>query len=136
MSGCIYLARCLDTGRAYIGQYCKPDPAGRWRRHVRAATNGSQIYFHRAIRKYGPSAFRIETVRVCPLAALGSLEAYYAEQYDAYVWDNPGGLNSAFCGPQWALGIPKSRTHKRKIRDSVIKSWVLRREKLSAPAAL
>jgi hypothetical protein len=135
MSGCIYLAHCLATRKNYIGQYCKPDPAGRWRRHVRAAINGSQIYFHRAIRKYGPSGFQIETVRVCPLAELGALEAYYAEQYDAYVWDYPGGLNSAFCGPQWALGIPKSRTHKRKIRESVIRSWVKRKLSPSLPTS-
>lgn len=126
MRGCIYLVRYMD-GRVYIGQYCKPDPAGRWRRHVREATNGSQIYFHRAIRKYGADSFRVETVCVCDLAALGALEAYYAEQYDAYVWNYPGGFNSVFCGPQWALGIRKSRTHKQRIREGVLKNWVKRR---------
>ena len=85
--GCIYLIRCLESGKRYVGQYVYPDPKGRWTAHIRNAKNGCKYLLHKAIRKYGPEAFTIETLCICPVSSLGVMESYYAEQFETYVWD-------------------------------------------------
>jgi len=47
------------SGKAYIGQSIQ-EPEARWKAHVYDATRGSDLVFHRAIRKYGPDAFTHE----------------------------------------------------------------------------
>jgi hypothetical protein len=126
MFGCIY--RVSLNSRSYIGQYCKPNPAARWLRHKRDASNGSPFYFHRAIQKHGADAFKVEVICTCHLRDLGGLEGYFAEMYDAYAWNN--GFNTAMCCTQFALGIPKSDEHKEKIRAGVLANWITRRAKL------
>ena len=130
MSGCVYLVTHIESGKAYVGQFCMPNPAARWKRHVREALTGSPFYFHRAINKYGPEAFTYKVIRTCPLDHLGALESYYAEIYNSYVWGS--GFNTAMCGPQFALGIPKSPEHKAKIKEGVHRNWLTRRAKISS----
>jgi group I intron endonuclease len=107
-NGSIYLIRCLETGKGYVGQYSKPEPNGRWVRHIQDAKKGSKYLIHQAIRKYGDQAFTFEKLCNCAKGSLGNMEAYYAEQLETYCWDFPGGYNMVWCGTQPRLGIKNS----------------------------
>jgi len=104
-NGCIYFIKCLESGKGYVGQHVKPDPRGRWADHISKATNGCNFVLHQAIRKYGKEAFVVETLCTCPKQSLGNMEAYYAEQFETYLWDSPGGYNMVWCGNQPRLGM-------------------------------
>ncbi len=45
------------SGRVYIGQHVGDSVQVRWGQHVADARRGSELYLHRAIRKYGVKAF-------------------------------------------------------------------------------
>ena len=94
--GCIYLLRCRDTSRCYVGQTAYTNPMYRIRQHVADSRKGSSFLLHVALREYGISSFDVECLQVVPNEMLNSLECYYAEQYNAYVWD--GGYNMIECG--------------------------------------
>ena len=54
--GYVYLAENTATGKRYVG---KTDASlkARIKEHIKRARLGSKIYFHSAIRKYGPAVF-------------------------------------------------------------------------------
>jgi group I intron endonuclease len=54
----IYLITNTQNGKKYVGKTTNIDR--RWYRHCKAAEYGSNTHFHKAIRKYGKSAFDIE----------------------------------------------------------------------------
>lgn len=51
----IWINEVNDKG--YVG--ISTDVIKRWHRHQDAARNGSDLAFHRAIKKYGPDNFRV-----------------------------------------------------------------------------
>jgi group I intron endonuclease len=94
--GYIYRIVCKENGKSYIGRTLH-DPLKRWKQHVyKSNRNDSKTLLGYAIRKYGASAFEIETLCVVPDHALDNMECYYAEQYESYVWQ--GGYNQTMCG--------------------------------------
>jgi group I intron endonuclease len=98
MSGCIYLVQNMNNGKTYIGQTRFKSPIRRWNAHINMSKHGSTLAIHSAIRKYGVDAFHFESLCSVPYDALNNMEAYYAEQYESYTWNNPGGYNMAWCG--------------------------------------
>jgi group I intron endonuclease len=54
----VYTIRNEVNGKMYVGQTEKTVEQ-RWATHVRDARCGSQLHFHKAIRKYGPENFTI-----------------------------------------------------------------------------
>lgn len=110
-SGCIYLITNLVNGKKYIGQHCHPNTQKRWNTHLRDADKGCQYLLHSALRKYGKDAFVIETLCIVPNGdAIGRMEEYFAEQFETYVWDNPGGYNMIWCGKKGRAGIKSSQS--------------------------
>jgi hypothetical protein len=65
-------------------------------------------------------AFRVELLCSVPYDALNNMEAYYAEQYESYVWDTPGGYNMIWCGGSRVArsGIKMNLTTRVAIRAS------------------
>lgn len=57
----VYFALNTITGKAYVG-WTKDTAPVRFKVHCKEARRGSHLYFHRAIRKYGPDAFSVLTV--------------------------------------------------------------------------
>lgn len=57
----VYVLQCLPSGLPYVGVTVKPLKV-RWSQHVRLALKGSETALARAIRKYGPDAFLVETL--------------------------------------------------------------------------
>ena len=94
--GCIYRILCHATGRSYIGQTAYSNPFQRFIEHRVNAGNGVAAPLYDDMRAYGMHAFECICIRVCSNEELNALECYYAEQYNAYVWD--GGYNLGECG--------------------------------------
>lgn len=118
MEGCIYLITCLINGKKYVGQHHKPDPTSRWNAHISRAKKGLAYVLHNAIRLFGEENFKFEVLCVCSHDALGRLEAYYAEQYESYIWDPDPGYNMVWCGEQSTLGMKHTPETIEKIRQA------------------
>ena len=94
--GCLYRILCHATGRSYIGQTSLSYPFVRFMEHQRDAEKGHEGPLYDDMRTYGIHAFECICLCVVENVHLNNLECYYAEQYDAYVWD--GGYNTGECG--------------------------------------
>lgn len=116
--GCIYLITCLVNGKKYVGQHNKPDPKKRFKKHIWSAENNSSHIIHNAIRLYGKDNFKIEILCICSHAALGNMEAYYAEQYGSYIWDPEPGYNMVWCGRHPTLGLKHSPENIEKMKQA------------------
>jgi len=111
--GCIYRIFCKETGKSYIGQSIEDSPIKRYNRHwYRALRNEYKYALYNAMRKYDKSSFYLETIIVCSNQSLDNLEAYYAEQYNSYYYEN--GYNIALCG----RGQPRDYKHNE---ESIVK---------------
>ena len=116
--GCIYLITCLvvENGhvKRYVGQTIYPTPDKRYEDHwKRRKINDCML--HRAMTKHGRDQFKVETLCVVPLDSLDRMEEYYADQYETYVWDNPGGYNMVWCGNQKRLNLEHTAETRSKI---------------------
>lgn len=109
-SGCIYLVTCLENCKKYVGQYACKNPNRRYIRHW-AHNQKDTCIFHRALWKYGKDAFKLETLGIFSRSSLNNMEAYYAEQFQSYMWDTneeadiPGGYNMMLCGQMNRQGM-------------------------------
>jgi len=68
----VYSAVHRETGHGYVGISVRH--AIRWKEHRRAALRGSQLPFHRALRKYGADAFDWQVIAWSSVAGAHALE--------------------------------------------------------------
>ena len=108
------------NGKKYVGKWHLPTPEKRFYNHIRSATQGSENLIHRAIRKHGVENFRFELIRTCPLESCSNLEAYYAEQYGCYMWDQEPGYNMVWCGDKSFLGFKHKPETIQKQREAKV----------------
>jgi group I intron endonuclease len=115
--GCIYRIFCKETGKSYIGQSIDDSPIKRYNRHwSRALKNQYKYALYNAMSKYGKSSFYLETLTICSKQSLDNLEAYYAEQYNSYIYEN--GYNIALCGRGQPRGYKHLEESRLKMRES------------------
>lgn len=105
----IYKVTNKINGKVYIGQ--SVDIGRRWREHMNAKDD---IYFHKAIQKYGVENFEWEVIEQCKKKDLDEREIYWIEYYDSF---NKGynctkggdgmraGVNAGERNPSWKGGI-------------------------------
>lgn len=84
----IYKITCLPTKKVYIGK-TESSVESRWKEHCRAAnlpSHGDYNFpFHRAIRKYGPLSFTVETIDEAESSSeLKEKEKYWIKYYNSY----------------------------------------------------
>jgi len=110
--GCIYLITCLivEDGwvKRYVGKSIHPDETIRFKEHTNLR-RGTNTLLKNAMRKHGIKNFKVERLCLAPINNLNNLEEYYAEQYETYMWDTPGGYNMVWCGANGNLGIPHTK---------------------------
>ena len=60
----VYLIQNIVNGKIYIGQHAGDDLEIYWKHNIRAALakRGNKLFFYRAIRKYGPESFVIQSI--------------------------------------------------------------------------
>lgn len=119
-SGIIYMYKS-PSGKYYIGQTIRPK--FRKNEHVSRAFNGSELPFHRAIRKYRMDSFEYSIL--CKITCsntetlseiLNNLEQYYITKYNSKV---PTGYNVTE-GGEGNLGIVLSEETKYKMSLSKV----------------
>ena len=101
----IYKVTNKINGKVYIGQ--SVDIGRRWREHMTAKDD---IYFHKAIQKYGVENFEWEVIEQCKKKDLDEREIYWIEYYDSF---NKGynctkggeGVSGGEDHPRWKGGI-------------------------------
>lgn len=134
--GWIYKVTCNVNGKVYIGQTTRSINY-RWEQHSRNAYKNNNLEFknkfHRAIRKYGISKFKIEEIIKVTAknelelkSALDFLEIYYIEKYNSK--DN--GYNSTYGGDYNPLFNIKGGDHPSAVKinqysldGKFIKTW-------------
>lgn len=117
--GCIYRILCIINQKSYIGQTEEDTPYNRYNKHwYNAVSRNLPFPLYNAFRKYGNDRFRVEVIRVCLKSELDNLEAYYAEEYQSYVWQN--GYNLAPCG----RGQPRDYMHTEESRKKMSESKI------------
>ena len=80
----IYRVTNTVNGKVYIGKWSHPTVDHRWALHKYAARHGSPLYFHRAIRKYGLGAFKVEVIaRAKTTEELSEMEKFYISVYQS-----------------------------------------------------
>jgi hypothetical protein len=111
----IYKATNNINCYSYIG-YSTNRLEERKGRHYRDSKNGSDYYFHRAIRKYGWNNFNWVTLEhnVSDFEILNELEIYWIKEFDTKI---PNGYNLND-GGKGQLGFKQSKEHKRKIGEA------------------
>ena len=75
----IYKVTNKINGKVYIGQ--SVDIGRRWHQHMTAEDD---IYFHKAIQKYGVENFEWEVIEQCKKKDLDEREIYWIEYYDSF----------------------------------------------------
>lgn len=91
----IYLITNSVNGKRYVGITTRT-PERRWLEHLDAAQRGRRYAMPSAIRKYGATAFQIETLEVCPDVATGLIrEQFWIEALGTMV---PLGYNTTAGG--------------------------------------
>ena len=107
--GCVYLITNIVNGKKYVGQHNKPEAAKRWEEHWYDVARGCEYRLHKAMRKYGRDAFKIEILCIVPNGdQVCRMEEYFAEQFETYTWDVPGGYNMIPCGKRGRSGMKSS----------------------------
>lgn len=118
--GCIYLIECLIVidgwVKRYVGQSVHTDETTRFKRHW-AERHTAPCLLHNAMLSHGRKNFKVTRLCVVPHSALGRMEEYYAEQYETYMWDTPGGYNMVWAGSSGRLGIPHSEETIAKMKN-------------------
>lgn len=109
----IYKVTNKINGKVYIGQ--SVDIGRRWRQHMTAKDD---IYFHKAIQKYGVENFEWEVIEQCKKKDLDAREIYWIEYYDSfnkgYNCTKGGEGNSGEGSPNWKGGISYDLEHKKE----------------------
>lgn len=124
----IYCVTNTINGKVYIGKTEK-SAEDRWKKHVASAFNDhSQFYVHKAIRKYGVEAFRIEILaNAASLEELDQLEIrFIAERhsndpkfgYNMTTGGEGGWHNQYTEHPRGMLGKTHSEKTKKQMRQS------------------
>ena len=109
----IYKVTNKINGKVYIGQ--SVDIGRRWRQHMTAEDD---IYFHKAIQKYGVENFEWEVIEQCKKKDLDEREIYWIEYYDSfnkgYNCTKGGEGNSGEGSPNWKGGVSLDPEHKKE----------------------
>ena len=119
----IYKVTNKINGKVYIGQ--SVDIGRRWRQHMTAEDD---IYFHKAIQKYGVENFEWEVIEQCKKKDLDAREAYWIEYYDSF---NKGynctkggdGVSGGEDHPRWKGGISLDPEHLKQYSKQYNKQY-------------
>ena len=110
----IYKVTNKVNGKVYIGQ--SVDISRRWCEHMNAKDD---IYFHKAIQKYGVENFEWEVIEQCKKKDLDERESYWIEYYDSFNKGYnctkggegaPGGKDN----PNWKGGVSLDEDYYRQ----------------------
>ncbi len=113
----VYKVTNSVNGKVYIGKWAGLSVESRWRKHLRAAMQGSPYRFHCAIRKYGFNAFVLEIIaNAASHEELNQLEIFWITKLRAN--DPNFGYNMTIGGD--GVSMKRSMETRQKIREARI----------------
>lgn len=115
-TGIIYQAKCLVNGKSYIGQTIQK-LAARKDKHLSDTNCGSDLYFHRAIRKHGPDNFVWTTIAIAPQPRLENLERAFVKTMNTF---GSGGYNMTAGGEVISEQSGEKNNHSKLTEKNVI----------------
>lgn len=114
----LYEAYNKKSGKVYIGLTTKTLDY-RKAQHVRSAKSGSNMHFHRALRKYGPESFEWCTLMVCSdLKTLQEKEMLLISLHEPWQL-----YNKSLGGEHSAYGMRHTNKTKEVCRQHSLKRW-------------
>jgi len=97
----VYRVTNQRNGKVYIGKTAKTIHI-RWDEHQSQALHGGSYYFHRAIRKYGPDAFKVEILYTAKtVGELNAMETFFIVLHQSFESEN--GYNQTMGGEGGAM---------------------------------
>lgn len=127
--GCLYRLTS-PSGKQYIG-IAHGTAHARWLRHIRdALKDGADFAISRAIRKYGPESFRVETLVIAERPFLFELERRAIAKFQTKA---PNGYNLSDGGESGAKGAKWSPEKRAKHSAQLRASWASGKRKSPAP---
>jgi len=106
-TGIIYIATNTINNKVYIGQTIQGLQKRKSQHIKNAVSKCDNMYFHKAIRKYGKDNFKWEVLVDCPISDLNDQEIYWIKYWDSF---GKRGYNSTIGGSLGANGF-KGRKH-------------------------
>jgi group I intron endonuclease len=106
----VYVATNAVNGKRYVGR-TDQNIRARWNQHVSVAGRGSDLPFHRAIRKYGAGAFWLHIVAACSAAESVDAETEWIASLGTF---GRGGYN-ATAGGEGTSGYKMSDAQRAKV---------------------
>jgi group I intron endonuclease len=114
----IYEAYNTKNGKSYIG-LTTTSLKKRKSQHLRSAKSGSNMHFHKAIRKHGPEVFEWSVVAKCStLDRLYKLEQMIISLYE--VWQI---YNKSTGGEHSAMGMKHTEETKALCKEHGLRRW-------------
>jgi len=85
----IYRVTNTVNGKVYIGKWMGERVRDRWSQHRSLARQNGNSYFHNAIRKYGPSVFKLEVVYTAKsVEELAKMETFFIVLHQSHLREN------------------------------------------------
>jgi len=107
------------NGKVYIGKTTKTH-MHRWALHRKAVQSGSQVYFHRAVRKYGFKSFTIEPLYTAKTEQeLTAMETFFIILHQSHKPEN--GYNGTLGGDGTGLLTEETRQRMRDAKTPEIR---------------
>lgn len=114
----IYVVTNKINGKQYVGQTVR-DLGDRLKRHFNDAEKGDDLYFHRAILKYGKENFLIEEIDTAETREeLNKKEIYWIGKLDTY----KNGYNSTLGGEGGNTYAKKTEEEMAAIKEKIAKA--------------
>lgn len=114
----IYEVVNKENGKVYIG-LTTSTLEKRKSSHLRSAKAGSNLHFHKAIRKYGEDAFEWNTILICD-----SLDSLYQKEILMISLEEPEKLyNKSLGGEHSAYGMKHTEETKTLCSDAAKRRW-------------
>jgi len=136
----VYRITNTVNGKVYIGIHGKTsDVQNRWMVHLKKAKCGSQLYIHRAIRKYGPGSFTVEVLHHAKTEEeLRAMETFFIAQHQSHIRENGYNQTSGGDGlwnPSDELRRRLSRIHTETQASPEYRAKMSAKMKLVTPTA-
>ena len=114
----IYVITNKINNKKYVGQV-NGSIYERFKRHIRDAKNGDDLYFHRALLKYGSENFLVEEIDTAETRAeLNKKEIYWIGKLDTY----NNGYNSTLGGEGGNTYAKKTKEEMEIIKEKISKA--------------
>lgn len=134
--GSIYLYRCLDNGKFYVGQTLS-GPAHRRNQHKHLAKHGSKLVIHQALRKYGDGSFAFYVIYVVLSTGAEAHDQLHLDSAERQLIATFDSINSGYNRKEGGSKGRHAESTKKKISEAngpQLREWAASRKGVKRPS--